>query len=1138
MANTRQIPVPGATALRITLAGRVSISAGGHEIPEERLAGRQGRLLFAYLVIERCRPVPRDELAEVLWGASPPATWEKGLTVLVSRLRSALADSALSGAAVLTNALGCYRLDLPAEVWVDIEAAAMATRDAAVALEDGRLDEALAAGTAALEVLRRPLLPADDGTWVEAKRRELADIADEALASCVDADLAAGRLGEAIRLAEEAITHQPFRESGYRRLMQAHASAGNRAEALRVYDRCRRLLSEELGAYPSPETEATFRELLKEPEPEPHATVASQGLPPAAAPAAPPAPARSPVRRFGVSRRALAAAAAGLACALALAVVMTSRDGERKPIGPRTLAALDLSSGRTIVGAQAERGYDAIAAADSAVWAVDSANHAVVRLDAADGSVRDTIPVGADPSGVASAFGAVWVANTGDGTVSRVNAERGQVVQTVPVGNGPDTIAAGAGALWVVTRLDSAVVRIDPHSGRVRAKIPLPSAPTGLVVAERSIWVSGGTAGVVFRIDPATNSVADAISVGRGADHVGSAGGFVWVSNSGDHTVSRIDPRTSAVTATIPIGGAATALAGSIGRLWIAREKPAALLKIVPARAQIVRTITLAAPPQALADGGSRLWLATGAQQRQGGTLRILEHVDHPPDPAPDPALSYGLEGWGLMVNVYDGLLAYKRVGGTAGTTILPDLALSLPAVTNGGRTYRFELRRVRYADGTPLRASDVRHSFERVLRLQSPGAAYYAGIRGADRCSPRGCDLAHGIVTDDTRGTVVFHLTRPDPDFTAKLSLSFAWILPASVGTRPMGPRAAPGTGPYRIATYTPGKRIVLVRNPHFRVWAPEVQPRGNAERIEVEHVDTVTAALRRLSSFRPDVISIIPTQQEAERALVRNPARIRSVAAPNAGAVYMYMNTRVAPFDDVRVRRALNYAVDHARLAQLIGPPVLTQASCQVLPQGLPGYRPYCPYTRSPTDAGAWTGPDLVKARRLVAASERRGTSVTILALPPTAAAARELTSTLRLLGFPARTRVLPPDKFFPLANDPSQRVQASVSGWGADYLSASGFLFNLFDCRAFKPNSTDNTNFSEFCDPRTQAAMERAEGEPDSGAAGRLWAIADRRLTDAAPVVPLVTQRGMTILSPRVENFQYHPLWGVLVDQLSIR
>jgi peptide/nickel transport system substrate-binding protein len=1132
-ANTRQISVTDTTALSITLAGRVSIRAGEQEIREERLAGRQGRLLFAYLVIERGRPVPRDELADVLWGASPPVTWEKGLTVLVSRLRSALGGSALPGAAALSNALGCYRLDLPDGTWVDIEAAAVATREAAAAFGDGHLDEALTRGARALEVFRRPFLAGDAGVWVEAKRRELADIADEALACCVDASLAAGRPGEGARLAEEAIALQPFRESGYRRLMQAHVAAGNRAEALRVYDRCRRLLSEELGAYPSPETEAIFRDLLKEPEanatPSPSSVAVSP--PPLAGTPSPPA------RRTGISRRAAAAGAAALVSAVAVATVVISSGENVKPVGPRSLAAVDLTSGRPTVRSQAEREYKAIAAADRAVWAVDSANNAVVRLDGDDAGVRDTIPVGADPNGVASAFGAVWVANAGDGTVSRVSGERGRVVQTVPVGNGPNAIAAGAGALWVAATLDSALVKIDPRAGRVRATIPLQSAPTGVVAAAGSIWVSGGTAGAVFRIDPATGSVAESISVGRGADLVGSAGGYVWVSNSGDRTVSRIDPRANAVTATISIGGAATALTGSGDSLWVARERPAALLEIDPARAQIVRTFPLPVAPRALADGGSRLWLATGTPQHRGGTLRILQAVDAPPDPPLDPALTYSLESWGLMVNVYDGLVAYKRVGGTAGTTVVPDLARSLPTVTNGGRTYRFELRGIRYANGAPVRASDVRQTFERVMRMQSPGAGYFSAIRGTGRCSPRRCDLSRGIVTDDARGTVVFNLTGADPEFTTKLALPFAWILPSSAGTRPIGDRDVPGTGPYRIESYVPGKRIVLGRNPRFRVWAPDVQPRGNPDRIEVTDVRTTTAALRKLPRSRPDVIgNTYPTREEAERVLVRYAGRTQSVAVP--GTFYMYMNTHVRPFDDVRVRRALNYAVDRARIARLMGPPVLAQASCQVLPQGLLGYRPYCPYTRSPRGAGAWSGPDLTTANRLAAASGRRGTRVTILALSITAGAARELAATLRRLGFPARTKVLPPEQLFPLANDPSRRVQASVTGWGADYPSPVGFLFNVFDCRSFRPDSKDNTNFSEFCDRRSQAAMERAAREPDVGAAGRLWAAADRRLTDAAPVVPLTTGRTMTILSHRVENFQYHPLWGVLFSQLSIR
>src|SRR6476619_5801554 len=112
--------------LKVFLAGRVAVESDGVVIDEARFAGRQGRLLFAYLVAEQGRPVPRDELAEALWGDTPPATWDKALTGIVSRLRGLLADHGIDGANALTGAFGCYRLELPEGTWVDVLVAATA----------------------------------------------------------------------------------------------------------------------------------------------------------------------------------------------------------------------------------------------------------------------------------------------------------------------------------------------------------------------------------------------------------------------------------------------------------------------------------------------------------------------------------------------------------------------------------------------------------------------------------------------------------------------------------------------------------------------------------------------------------------------------------------------------------------------------------------------------------------------------------------------------------------------------------------------------------------------------------------------------------------------------------------------------
>jgi DNA-binding SARP family transcriptional activator len=161
----------------------------------------------------------------------------------VSKLRGLLAEDGV----VLTNAFGCYRLDLPEGTWVDLFAAATGAQDAEEALAAGELDQARAAAVSAESMASRPFLPGEDGTWVEQQRRDLADIRERALSVLADACLHSGAAREAAKVAEELITLAPFREAGYRRLMEARVAAGNRAEALRVYERCRQLLAEELG---------------------------------------------------------------------------------------------------------------------------------------------------------------------------------------------------------------------------------------------------------------------------------------------------------------------------------------------------------------------------------------------------------------------------------------------------------------------------------------------------------------------------------------------------------------------------------------------------------------------------------------------------------------------------------------------------------------------------------------------------------------------------------------------------------------------------------------------------------------------------------------------------------------------------
>jgi DNA-binding SARP family transcriptional activator len=161
---------------KVHLVGRVAVESDGRVVDEAQFPGRQGRLTFAYLVAEQGRAVPRDELAEALWGETPPASWDKALTGIVSKLRALLAGQGIDGANALTGAFGCYRLELPEGIWVDILAAATAVEDAEAALTAAELARAKDAAEFAASVLGQPFLPGEDGSWVAGKRRELAEL--------------------------------------------------------------------------------------------------------------------------------------------------------------------------------------------------------------------------------------------------------------------------------------------------------------------------------------------------------------------------------------------------------------------------------------------------------------------------------------------------------------------------------------------------------------------------------------------------------------------------------------------------------------------------------------------------------------------------------------------------------------------------------------------------------------------------------------------------------------------------------------------------------------------------------------------------------------------------------------------------
>lgn len=249
--------------LRVYLTGRIAVESDGRVLDERQFPGRQARLAFVYLCCQRGRPVTREELADVIWPDALPAAWDTALSALVSRLRSLLAGLGLPGNRSIESAFGCYQLRLPLDAWVDIEAALEAIDQAESAVRAGDPRRAWASAEVAVIAARRPFLPGDSGPWVERQRAALHDLLVRAVDCLADIWLATGEPALAIQAASEAVALEPFRETGYQRLMRVHAAVGNRAEALRVYESCRALLAEELGADPSAQTEQLYLALLR-----------------------------------------------------------------------------------------------------------------------------------------------------------------------------------------------------------------------------------------------------------------------------------------------------------------------------------------------------------------------------------------------------------------------------------------------------------------------------------------------------------------------------------------------------------------------------------------------------------------------------------------------------------------------------------------------------------------------------------------------------------------------------------------------------------------------------------------------------------------------------------------------------------
>jgi peptide/nickel transport system substrate-binding protein len=508
-----------------------------------------------------------------------------------------------------------------------------------------------------------------------------------------------------------------------------------------------------------------------------------------------------------------------------------------------------------------------------------------------------------------------------------------------------------------------------------------------------------------------------------------------------------------------------------------------------------------------------------GSEGKEGGTLTATfasfpEYLD--------PGLSLDLEGWTAMYDTYIPPLTYAHAGGEAGGKVVPGLAEALPRITNGGKTYTLTLRQgLKYSSGGPVRASDVKRAIERTIELNSFGASLYSGIVGAAKFQETKSGGIPGITTDDKTGRITIDLTAPSSSFTNELGLMFAAPVPPGTPAKNMTAHPIPATGPYMIVNSEPGRGWSYARNPE---WAksnaklvPEV-PSGHVDKIDVKVVRNPSTQVNEVERGKSDWMqSTIPANLYSQVRSKYEGAQFR--VEPTLLTYFFWMNTTRPPFDDLKVRQAVNYAVDGEALERIYAGSL--KAIQQVLPPGMPGHREYELYPH-----------DMAKAKKLIAEADPSDRNVTVWTddESPNNEAGAYYESVLNKLGFHAKLKEISGEDYFTLiANKSTPDLDTGWADWGPEFPNPNTFFRPLFSGESIQPSG--NTNFSELDDPALNAKIKALAEQPLGPEQEAGYAQLDREVMEQAPIAPYGTRTLSTFVSSAIdlEKVVFNPTFG---------
>ncbi|MFF9850491.1 ABC transporter substrate-binding protein [Streptomyces litmocidini] len=524
-----------------------------------------------------------------------------------------------------------------------------------------------------------------------------------------------------------------------------------------------------------------------------------------------------------------------------------------------------------------------------------------------------------------------------------------------------------------------------------------------------------------------------------------------------------------------------------------------------------------------------------GGTPRKGGTLTVLSNQDFT---HLDPARNWvmGDMDFGTRL-LYRTLVTYKAAPGAEGGDLVPDLAEDLGTPSNGAKTWTFRLKQgLKYEDGTSITARDVKYNVERSFSPDLPGgpdyaARYLAGAEGYQ--GPAGGRHLDSVKTPDDH-TIVFELRKPFAEFPYATVLPTFAPVPRAKDEGPRYDNRPFSSGPYKIESYARDKQLVLVRNTHWDAGTDTVR-KAYPDRIVVTmglKANQIDDRLIASAGVDASAVSWGKLRPESTpKVLTKADVKARLLAESTNCTEMVQMHTGRAPFDDVKVRRAVQYALDREALVTASGGPALNDAATALMPGSL------FEGGKQPDTLGIPLTGDVAKAKQLLKeAGKPDGLSTSITVSNGDKAVGEAIQQSLGRAGIEVTIETVDPSAFYDTIGDTKNRTDLVYTGWCPDYPSGSTFLPFVFDGRYIKEKGNSG-NHSLFRDRATMKRMDEIAAMADAARANKAWQALDGEILAKAPTAPAVIERMPLLLGTNVAGAFGHTSFGGQIDYATV-